>query len=284
VVNVNFAIIGANEDRIEFDQRTYVLNPDFIGFHIPPSEVRIENSAGDGGVFRNAKRGIRNLDLPITVIGSSRADVQTKLRRLAKITQHNDGPLTVEARYTDGRRLTLEAYYVGGAEGQWGTEAGEIWNRWVLQLRAPRPYWRSTTVQQFTVGGGGTGRGLLPQLSKLKVSSSQSLGIIQVNNQGDVASFPNYRVIGPVNDLNISDGTVGFRFADPILAGETIFINAETGQVTDQTGANRYSMLAPAPKLFRIPTGISSITIEGTDTTEATRIDTFFAQQFEVVH
>lgn len=284
MVNVNFALIGANGDTILFDQREYVLNPDFIGFHIPPSEVRIENSAGDGGVFRHAKRGVRNVDLPVTVIGSSRADVQTKLRRLAKLTQHTDGPLTIQARYTDGRRLTLEAYYVGGAEGQWGAEAGQIWNRWVLQLRAPRPYWRSTTVQQFTVGQAVTGRGLLPELTKLKVSSSQALGTIQVNNQGDVPSFPSYRIIGPIENLSISNGVGGFSFAEPILVGETITVNAETAEVTDQTGANRYAMLAPAPKLFRIPVGSSSITIQGTGASEATRIDAFFAQQFEVVH
>ena len=284
MVNVNFALIGANGDTILFDQREYVLNPDFIGFHIPPSEVRIENSAGDGGVFRHAKRGVRNVDLPVTVIGSSRADVQTKLRRLAKLTQHTDGPLTIQARYTDGRRLTLEAYYVGGAEGQWGAEAGQIWNRWVLQLRAPRPYWRSTTVQQFTVGQAVTGRGLLPELTKLKVSSSQALGTIQVNNQGDVPSFPSYRIIGPIANLSISNGVGGFSFAEPILVGETITVNAETAEVTDQTGANRYAMLAPAPKLFRIPVGSSSITIQGTGASEATRIDAFFAQQFEVVH
>jgi hypothetical protein len=284
VVNVNFALIGANGDTIVFDQRNYVLNPDFIGFHIPPSQVRIEDSAGDGGVFRHAKRGIRNIDLPVTVLGSSRADVQAKLRRLARVTQHNAGPLVIQAQYTDGKRLTLEAYYVGGGEGQWGEEAGEIWNRWVLQLRAPRPFWRSTTVQQFTVTGGGTGRGLLPQLSKLRVSSSQSLGTIQINNTGDVASFPTYRIIGPIQNLSISNGTVGFSFAEPVLEGEVIFVNTETGEVTDQTGANRYSILSPAPKLFRIPTGESAIFIEGTDTGPSTRIDAFYSQKFEVVH
>jgi hypothetical protein len=284
VVNVNFALIGANGDVIVFDQRNYVLNPDFIGFHIPPSQVRIEDSAGDGGVFRHAKRGIRNVDLPVTVLGSSRADVQTKLRRLAKLTQHSDGPLVIQAQYTDGTRLTLEAYYVGGAEGQWGAEAGQIWNRWVLQLRAPRPYWRSTTVQQFTVGQAVTGRGLLPQLSKLKVSSSQALGTIQIDNQGDVPVFPTYRITGPITGLNISDGNIGFSFVDPILAGETIFVNTETGEVTDGTGANRYSMLAPAPKLFRLPVGQSSIIIEGTAATDDTRIDAFYSLQFEVVH
>lgn len=121
MVSVNYALIGANNDTIEFDYSTYVLNPEFAGFGVPPSQVRIEESAGDGGVFRHAKRGVRNVDLAITVLGTDRADVQTKLRRLAKLTQHTYGPLIIEARYSDGIRLRLRGYYVGGAESQWGS-------------------------------------------------------------------------------------------------------------------------------------------------------------------
>ena len=62
MVSVNYSLIGANGDTIEFDYSSYILNPDFLGFNIPPAQVRIESSAGDGGVFRHAKRGVRNLD------------------------------------------------------------------------------------------------------------------------------------------------------------------------------------------------------------------------------
>ena len=285
MINVNYALIGANGDTIEFDYETYVLNPDFMGFNVPPAQVRIEPSAGDGGVFRHAKRGVRNLDLPITVLGSDRADVQTKLRRLGKITQNNFGALTLEARYSDGEKLQMVAYYVGGAEGQWGSSAGMVWNRWTLSLQAPQPYWQSATVQQFTITQGSTGRGLLPQLSKLKISSSQALGQVIIDNSGDVPTFPSYRVIGPVSEFAVSsNGSGGFSFVEPVLEGETILVNTDTGTVTDQTGANRYDILAPAPKLFRIPVGETILDISGTSVTEDSRIDVFYQLRFEVVH
>jgi hypothetical protein len=281
---VNYALIGANGDEIVFDYQNYVLNPDFMGFNVPPALVRIENSAGDGGVFRHAKRGVRVLDLPITVLGTDRADVETKLRRLGKLTQNVFGPLILEARYTDGTRLRLETYYTGGAEGQWGSSGGQVWARWTLSLQAPQPYWQSSIIEQFTVTRGSTGRGLLPQFSKLRISSSQAIGTVLVNNTGDVPMFPRYQITGPITDLVISSNGSSFGFTDPILAGETININTETGEVTDETGANVYSLLTPAPKLFRIPVGESAILISGTDVTDDTRVDVFYAKRFEVVH
>lgn len=284
MVNVNYALIGANGDTIEFDQSNYVLNQNFVGFYIPPAEVRIENSAGDGGVFRHAKRGVRNIDLPITVIGTDRGDVQTKLRRIAKLTQNLFGPLRIEARYTDGEILSLTTYYTGGAEGQWGSNSGLVWARITLSLQAPQPYWQSNTVEQFTITRGSTGRSLLPQLSKLRISSSQALGTVLINNTGDVAMFPTYRVIGPITDLEVASNGFSFGFNEPILAGEIIYINTETGEVYDESNQNRYDILNPAPKLFRIPVGESTIVISGTDVTDDTRVDVYYSKRYEVVH
>jgi hypothetical protein len=284
-VNVNYSLIGANADSITFDYDNYILNPGFMGFNIPAAEVRIENSAGDGGVFRHAKRGVRSMDIPITVVGDDRADVQTKLRRLGKLTQNVFGPLTLRASYTDGTSLDLKTYYTGGAEGQWGTSAGMTYATWTLSLKAPQPYWQSTTVEQFTVTRGSTGRGLLPQLTKLRVSSSQALGAILINNTGDVPMFPIYEVLGPIDDLVIRSGTgEEFSFNADLDAGETININTETGQVTDEDGVNRYDILNAAPKLFRIPVGESTVFIEGINVNEDTKIDLFYALRFEVVH
>lgn len=284
MVNVNYALIGANGDSIEFDYQNYVLNPDFMGFGIPPAQVRIENSAGDGGVFRHAKRGIRVVDLPITVLGTDRGDVQTKLRRLAKLTQNNYGPLILEARYSNGEKLRLTAYYTGGAESQWGDKAGNVWCNWTLSLQVPQPFWQSTRIEQFTITRGVSGRGLLPELSKLKLSSSQALGTISINNQGDVPAYPTYRIIGPITEFFVSDGVQSFGFVEDVAIGETIFVNTETGAVYDEAGVNKYNILAPAPKLFKLPVGPSTLTIQGTEADEDTRIDVYYALRYEVVH
>ena len=284
MVNVNYSLVGANGDEITFDYSTYVLNPNFVGFGIPPAQVRIENSAADGGVFRHSKRGVRDVDLPITVLGTSRNDVQTKLRRLSRLLQDTSGSTQIKATYSSGETLTLNAHYVGGAESQWGTDAGLVWNKWVLSFQCPNPFWQSDALEEFSVTTGNTGRGLLPELTKLKVASSQVFGVITVDNQGDVPAYPVWYVRGPIEDVIISNGEQSFSFVDPVLPGETITVNTATGEVTDDLGTNRYSILGPAPKLFRIEPGVSSISVDGVAATTAAEVRLDYSPLYEVVH
>lgn len=286
MVSINYSLIGANGDEIVFDYSNYVLNPGFTGINsIPATSVRIDESAADGGVWRHSKRGVRNIDLPITIVGTDRADAESKLRRLARLTQDALGATVLSANYSDGTSITIGLHYVGGADStQWGTDSGMIWCRWVMSFQAPIPFWQSTTVQTFSVGSGGTGNGLLPELTRLRLGSNQSLGVVNVNNTGDVAALPIWTVEGPVTDLIISNGTQAFGFNETVDAGEIITINTETGIVTDATGANRYPLLNPAPKLFALQPGQSSISVEGVDASSATKISCYYSLRYEVVH
>lgn len=284
MVNITYSLIGANEDEIVFDNSTFVLNTGFTGFGIPATQVRIAESAGDGGTWRHTKRGVRDIDLPITILGDDRADVQTKMRRLARLTQDALGATILKAAYSDGTSLTIGLHYVGGAEGQWGEDEGMTWNKWVMSFQAPVPFWVSEQAQDFVIRSGGSGRGLLPQLTKLKVASTQALGEISVTNDGDVASYPLWRIDGPINNFTATDGTLTFTFASLVEEGETIFVDTETNRVYDQTGANRYSILGSAPKLFPFQPGSSTITVGGDDTTASTIIHCSYASRFEVVH
>ena len=281
---MNYSLVGANGDEITFDYSEFILNQNFVGFGIPPAQVRIENSAGDGGVFRHSKRGVRDVDLPITVLGTDRNAVQTKLRRLSRLLQDTSGPTKIKATYSSGESLTLDAHYVGGAESQWGADAGLVWNKWVLSFQCPNPYWQSDALEEFRVTTGNTGRGLLPQLSKLKVTSSQVYGVITVDNSGDVPAYPVWFVRGPISDVVISNGTQSFSFTETVNDGETITVNTATGEVTDDLGTNRYSILGPAPKLFRIDPGVSSISVNGVAATEAAEVRLDYSPLFEVVH
>lgn len=283
MVNVIYSLVGSNGDTIEFDYSNYVLNPDFTGFGIPPADVRIEPSAGDGGVFRHSKRGIRNIDMSVTILGTDRADVQTKLRRLSRLLQDTLGPTKIVAEYPNGDTLSLEVHYVSGAESQWGSDAGITWNRWTLSFKAPNPFWESEDLESFTISTGNTGRGLLPQLTKLKVSSSQTLGIISVDNEGDVPAFPIWEITGPVTNLLVSNGTSSFTIPE-IFGGQTLIIDTENGTVVDQNGDNRYNLLGPAPKLFRLPPGQSSVTITGTAGNNNFLASLTYSPRFEVVH
>ena len=279
-----YKITGANGDSITFDDATYVLNPSLLGLGIPPTSVRIDESSRSGGVWRNTRRGVRNIDLPVTVLGANALQVESNLRRLSRLTQDTLGPTTLTA-LRDSGDLTMELHYVGGAELEYGGGAGgSQWARLVLSFQAPQPFWQSADEESFSITSGQTGRGLLPKLSQLRVSSSQSLGIIDVNNTSDVPVFPVYEVAGPITGLTVSNGTESWGFDVTIEEGDAVEVDTEAGTVLGIDGVNRYSILAPAPKLFAFPPGQTTITVEGTETNLNTRVTCRYNLRYEVVH
>lgn len=285
MVDVTISLVGANGDSIALsDTGDFVLASGVTGFGIPATSVRIDESAGDGGTWRNTKRGVRDLDLPLVILGTDRGDVETKLRRVAKLLQNTKGATTIRADYSDGTSLTLAAYYVGGAETQFGSDAGLTYCKWVIQMQAPQPYWENSTRSSFSVTTGNTGRGLLPQLTKMKVSSSQTLGVVAVNNVGDVPIQPFYAIRGPVTGLQVSNGSVGFGFSAMIPAGATYTVDTATNEVLDDSGNNVYSLLNAAPKFFALPVGTSTVSITGTDADANTQITVYYSPRYEVIH
>lgn len=285
MVDIQISLVGSNNDTIEFtDSGDFVLATGVTGFGIPATSVRIDDSAGDGGTWRYSKRGVRDIDLPIVVFGTNRADVETKLRRLARLLQDTSGPTKLVASYGDGSSVFIEAHYVGGAETQFGSDANSVFCRWVVQMQAPQPYWQLASERSFSITSGNTGHSLLPELTKLRVTSSQTLGVVQVNNEGDVTIQPRWVIRGPIKNLVITDGKKSFGFPDEILAGKTYTVDTATSNVTDEQGNNIYYLLSAAPKFFGLPPGESTISVIGTDSAPDTRITCYYSPRYEVVH
>lgn len=284
MVDVTISLVGSNGDTIQLaDEGDYVLTTGVQGFGIPATSVRIDDSAGDGGTWRFTKRGVRDLDLPIVVFGDNRADVETKLRRLARLLQTNSGATKIVANYSDGNSLFLEAHYVGGAETQFGSDANGTFCRWVIQMQAPQPYWQTADELSFSVTEGSAGRGLLPQLTRMLVTSSQTLGVVTVENEGDVRIQPRWTIRGPIKNFRAISGTSAFGFED-VPNGKIYTVDTATAQVFDEAGTNVYYQLSPAPKLFGLEPGTSSILVEGTDTSQDTIITCFYSPRYEVIH
>lgn len=284
MVDIQISLVGANGDTIALaDDGDFVLASGVSGFGIPSTEVRIDDSAGDGGTWRHTKRGVRDLDLPIVVFGESRADVESKLRRLARLLQTTRGATRIVASYPDESSLFLEAHYVGGAETQFGEDAGLHFCRWAIQMKAPQPYWQTSNEFSFSVTEGSAGRGLLPELTRLMVTSSQTLGVVEVDNEGDVKIQPRWTIRGPIKDFVASDGTQSFGFAE-VPNGAIYTVDTATGEAYDEAGENIYYLLSSAPKLFGLEPGVSNITVDGTETSQETVITCFYSPRYEVIH
>lgn len=289
---VNFSLIGGNGDVISLDAGSdIVATAGLRGTGLVASELRVTQSAGDGGTWRGTRKGSRDIDLPVTVMGSSRDDVEAKLRRLANALSDRAGTPKLRIEYGDGSAWEIGVHYVAGAETTHGSDATNYFCSWAMTLQAPDPYWVSTSAQQFSVRATGETRGLLgapvgttKTLSALRVSSSQALGSLTIENTGDVDAFPTWIIRGPATNVAISLNGVGFEYTETLVAGDSITIDTRNATVTDATDANKYGALGVAPKLFLIPPGTSTLSIvaEGADTD--TRILGNFSPRREVVY
>jgi hypothetical protein len=279
-------LTGTNADTISFDDDNYVLEVGTRGFGIPSPILRIDPSASNGGTYRFSKRDVREIDLPIAILGASQTETEAKLRRLSNILRDK---AVLEVTYENGEVWTLDVYLAGGGQTTFGSTANDYFCQWDLILQAPQPFWQSTNPFSVSIISDATTRGLLAgdfpkSLAFLRVKTSQAFGTVTVSNDGDVDAPAVWVITGPSTLTTITLDGVGFTFDDALTSAETITIDCEAGTVKDQDGVNRYAGLGSAPKLFAIPPGNATLTITVTGATSNTRVQGSFAERREVLH
>lgn len=288
MVDISISLIGSNGDTTQLTNgfSDYILTTGVLGFGIPPTQVRIAESASAGGTWRNTKRGVRDIDLPILVSGTDRQDLETKLRRLSNLLQDFNGPTKIRATYSDGSAFELKAHYVGGGDIEYGPESNGKQAKWVISLQAPNPYWESVNPVNYTLQLL-AGRGLLKgnvSLTQLRLAGQYGFGDVTLVNPGDVVAYPTWTVTGPATSVTITQNGVGFTYDETVAAGDQIIIDTFSGTVVDQDGVNRYGNLAAAPKLFAINPGTQTVTIAAPGADQDTVIAGNFKPLREVIH
>jgi len=286
MADVTISLTGANGDTVTLGYGDYILESEVSGFGRPPVKVRIDENASDGGTFRYSRRSIREIDMPVMVTGSTRADVESKLRRLAKILDNSSGAGTViTVTYSTGDVWFIEGHNVSGADTKFGENGAINFARWLLVFQCPNPFWTRQAPVSISVAASSSGRGLFSPntMVYMKVAASQVLGNVSVDNPGDVASPPTYILTGPFDSVTITQGGVGFTYNAAVTAGNTVTVNTQTGTVVDQSGVNKYASLSAAPKFFTIPSGTSQVSMTAVNTTTATLLQLNFQPRKEVV-
>jgi hypothetical protein len=110
------------------------------------------------------------------------------------------------------------------------------------------------------------------------------LGAVEISNPGDVPADLTWEITGPGGPFTATAETGESFTINEIGDGETITVDTRTGAVTDQVGANRYATLGPAPKLFRLPEGTTTVEILLQDATISSRVVGRYRARREVVY
>ena len=227
------------------------------GFGLPPVNVQWLEGAGDGATFRTKRLLPRDIDLPLYIDGSDREGLKTFLARLAHVLAGECTLRLVEDHATAS--WSTKVHRTGGGDFIYGSDTtGERDLSMVITLRAGNPFWLKDEAESVTITNAGSGDNFMSQLAHLRVTPAQAIGKINLENEGDAEAFPVWTVIGPGTNFEaISPSGERIAFEPPILGNEVITIDTATGLVTDQDGDNRYSDLAPSPRLWTVPPGLS---------------------------
>lgn len=208
------------------------------GAGLPPVSVQWSEGAGDGASYRGQRVLPRNIDIPLHIVGDSRASLRATVKRLAMILA---APATLRLTDTGGEQWTLGVVRVGGGDFIYGVDTdGEHELPLVITLRAGQPFW--TAVAPVEV-----------------VKSTFTTTTITPSNPGSVETPPVWEIRGPGKNLVITSPTgEKLSWNGQLANGETILIDSAKGTVTDLAGASRYANLGPSPRFAKVKPGASA--------------------------
>lgn len=235
------------------------------GLGLPPVAGQWLEGAGNGSSFRGKRYLSRDIDIPLLVAGGSRAGLIALTMRLTRMFEGE--PVL---RFTEDDPMapsfSCAVRRVGGGSYAYGVDTnGERDLTLVITVRSGDPFFTSSETIRKTIGGGGipaTPRTILPKLAALRVSSSQALGSIDLDNTASsVDCFPVWKVYGPGSDFRaISPFGEALWWKGTLAVSETLTIDSKRGTVIDGNGVNRYALLDSAPRFWTIPPGFTTAT------------------------
>ncbi|WP_371538369.1 phage tail family protein [Streptomyces sp. NBC_00466] len=256
----------------------WVLQPGVRGLDMPGYDFYTDASPQiDGNALRGLRAQPREIFLPVVFFGPNRAGFIERKRCFFRTLNPYLGLGALTLTESDGTFRTIEAYYVSGAEGDFGEDtSGLHWQVVGLTFSCPSPYWVGDQVSK-TFSAGATG-GFFPVLP-LVVRDSQVLGDATIDNPGDAASFPVWTIHGPATSAVITNTTTGQSFSVTASLGSSDVLVVDTRERVQTAvlngSTNWWPNLATDSELWALQPGLNdmSLTLVGTNSSTTVRVD-----------
>lgn len=271
------------------------LNEGAKGLDMPVYDVQTDEMPNIPGVVPRAARGAgREIFLPLTIWGDTRAEaVETKrrLRRSLAPTRMfgRMAKLVVAEANADGvyePQREIEVYYDTGLEGAEGEENGRNYFRYGLVLQATYPYFRALDDVRVSFATYGEIRKFYPPEGESFVSKDGLEGgfkltsdpvftdTVTVHNPGDEPVYPTWTFTGPLSGpFSLVRSATSF-FPEQGLeirnldldVGQTATLITEPGRVRLVPSAGSTAVwrnLAPNPQFWALDTGDNTVSVVG---------------------
>ncbi|WP_413757210.1 phage distal tail protein [Streptomyces sp. MMBL 11-3] len=256
----------------------WLLQPGVRGMDLPGYDFYTDSSPQiDGTALRGLRAQAREVFLPIAVFDTDRAGFTARKRSFLRTLNPSLGLGTLTLTEADGSFRTIEAYYVGGAEGDFGENtSGLRWQVIGLTFSCPSPYWRGESVHlEYGSAASGSFFPVLPVI----VKDSQVLGDTVIDNPGDATSFPVWTIHGPLTSAVVTNATTGLSFSvtASLSSSDTLVVDTrERVQTAVLNGStNWWPYLGAASDLWGLEPGENdvSLALVGTDSTTVVQLD-----------
>lgn len=247
------------------------------GLGMPGVSLQWFEGAGEGRSFRGGRTLSRVVDMPVKINGANRQEVLERYSALARIFGLDNAPVTLTLEL-DNEGWRANVVRTGGGDYTMGDDTdGSTFLKTVLTIESGDPYWTRVNSEARVITPGGLGIPLIgpgQSLSQLRLSNTEGSGTVEFTNTGDVAAWPEWRILPPFQAFEFARGGLSLEWSQPATKTDGwIDVNSKDGTVKDETGANRYDGLSPAPKFFAIPPGATSASVLLTTASGATRVN-----------
>lgn len=256
------------------------------GTGMAPVQNQWFEGAGDGKSFRGGRTLARILDLPVRVYAppgdwENRDLVRSRFANLARILSLPNAParltLDLDSGSEGGDKWWVDVVRTGGGDWDWDADTdGRSFIHSVFSFEAGDPYWTAEDQESKVISPVGVGLGLLGagvSLAQLRVGSTAGFGETSILNTGDVQAYPVWTIEAPFSGFSLTSdtGETLVWVGNTAKATGYIQVDMKAGTVVDETGANRYAELDPAPQFWSVRPGTTVANVVMADAGGATR-------------
>ena len=245
----------------------------------PVSIASSERLAGDGSIVRGVRYDSREVFIPLYMEAASTGELSAVRRDLTALLAPHRGP--VDVRIVDpatGSDRMIRGYYTEGLDGDFGDTFHGTWQTLGLTFTCPDPWWLGPErLVELRVNPGAK-----PFLSDtvpfFPVILAQSVvqGRFDVDIEGAGPVLPSWEVVGPGEDLRISNGTDVIEIDGEFEAGTSTVIDAATGRITP----DRWADTSLRSRLFALEPGRQTITVSLVGATTDTVVRLVYRERY----
>lgn len=256
------------------------------GRFAPPVDITEEAVPGQPGArVRDVHHGVREFVLPLRIgVHATEAELRVALRTLVREMDPTlgEGLIRVSELATGDVREIRCRYSAGlSLDEVLGETSMPTWARTAAVFRAHDPYWYapSDVIETYTTGEVAAFFPILP----IRLSSSEVFIDATVDNAGDIATWPVWRITGPGSVIRLRDLSTGpvTALTSPTLGsltlgpGEQIEIDTRPGRKTVTglaDGDNLWPFVSFDSTLWQLRAGSTAVRVEMSGATDASSV------------